>query len=303
MNVKTIITHDNCADGIASALILKLAWPDAEVFHATYGKPLPSPSDGMVFVDFSPPPDAAQGYVDAGAWCLDHHVGAKDVVALFSERGRYASTPGVSGAYLAAVFVWGRELSMTVAELETFAKLIGIRDTWQKDNPDWEWACEVSAGLHFVGFDAAINMARHRTGSFIGRVAELGAFVRSDRTRLVDKAAANAHLVVLASGTKLAVFDGYTLSSDAAEHPKLRDCDLVAGHVSAGLPDGRISMRFSCRSRRGYDVLALAKRNGGGGHHAAAGFEVSGRMPIHPFEVFVRVVESHEELLFEEVAS
>lgn len=299
--VKHIITHDNCADGIASAVILKLAWPEAEVTHAQYGGVLPEPADGMVFVDFSPPPTEAEKYVKAVAWCLDHHEGAKDVVALFGERGVYADKPGVSGASLALSFalnfVCGSRAVGTPAFCD-FAMLVGIRDTWQKANYHFPRASHVSGALHFLGFEESLSIVS--SPHFLSRLEELGRHVEADRKRHVDRAVSHASRFKTDAGTRVAIFDGYSLSSDAAEHPALAEVDMVVGSVSDGDDKGGTIFRYSCRSRLGYDVMSLAKRYGGGGHKHAAGFSIVPAEWVglrHPWDEFSFAIERHEEKL------
>lgn len=134
--VKTIIVHDNCSDGLMSAILLKDAYGQVglqpELKFIQYGtedyKKL-EPGPDMMFCDFSPsiktvkqvqdgvesfPVDEAdkpllQRWVDAGTLILDHHKGAKEVVAAFGDNGIFGDAetmPGVSGAWLAFREVW-----------------------------------------------------------------------------------------------------------------------------------------------------------------------------------------------------
>jgi hypothetical protein len=131
--VKTIIVHDNCSDGLMSAILLKDAYSqiglEPELKFVQYGtedyKKL-EPGPNMMFCDFSPniktvkQPDGSflvdesdrprlQAWVDAGTLILDHHKGAKDVVAGFGDNGVFGdevTMPGVSGAWLAFREVW-----------------------------------------------------------------------------------------------------------------------------------------------------------------------------------------------------
>jgi hypothetical protein len=304
VDIQTIIAHDNCADGIASACILKLGWPEAEIVPAVYETSLPSPAPGIVFVDFSPPKQMAKAYVEAGAYCLDHHEGAEEVVKMFGERGRFSSRPGVSGAILAHEFVIekgprsssaGKIISPSVAEL---ARLVGIRDTWQNQDPFlFLRASRVTAGLLFLGFNHAWHTVAdyfYREGlALVGAVEGMGEIALDERQRQVDKAVSHAYqFESLVEGTKVAVFDGYSLSSDAAEHPALADRDLVVGCVSH-IEDGKVALRFSMRTRKNFDVLGLARMFEGGGHAKAAGMSVRHHAG-HPWECFRAAVDLFE---------
>ncbi len=127
--VKTIITHDNCGDGLMSAILLKDAYsqvgltPDIKFVQygtETYRRLEPGPN--QLFCDFSPfipdievagqkvpDPEKLKPWVDSGALILDHHKGAKLAVKGFGENGIFAdetAEPGVAGAVLAFKYVW-----------------------------------------------------------------------------------------------------------------------------------------------------------------------------------------------------
>ena len=112
MTISTICVHGpTCPDGRASAIILHDAFPAAKVVFLTHDTQeyleLPAEPD-QVWCDIVPPHARASEFVAAGAWVLDHHKGAKDIVAMFGERGVFADEkerPGVSGAMLAWEFV------------------------------------------------------------------------------------------------------------------------------------------------------------------------------------------------------
>jgi len=86
--VKRIITHRDCADGTAAAMIAADAIPGAEVVAVAYGPERdalePGPAD--LFVDMTPPPAKVDVFVAAGAIVLDHHSGARELCAA-SSRG------------------------------------------------------------------------------------------------------------------------------------------------------------------------------------------------------------------------
>jgi len=168
-NVKTIITHDSCPDGRASALILHDALPDAEIVFVQYQTPAHKalePKSGMLFCDFTPyverdkdgvfTPDGARtlkAWVDAGTIVLDHHKGAHDIVAAFGRNGVFADEvkePGKSGATLAYIEVWS---------------MIELRRGATKKDPD-KGVGEKLMAISGQGGDG-IFLARHdRVGQF-----------------------------------------------------------------------------------------------------------------------------------------
>lgn len=177
-DVTDIVCHDNCSDGTMSAILLQDALPAARIHFCGYGLAHErlEARPNMLFCDFHPHESTYRRFVDAGAIILDHHKSAANIIEAFGSRGVFADEsrePGVSGAVLAYRHVWlplkeERWASYGVssgvlaeirvhlreaerARAESYARLIGIRDTWQKHDPDWLRACELSECLRFFG--------------------------------------------------------------------------------------------------------------------------------------------------------
>ena len=302
-DIRTILVHGYpdgaCADGLASSLILRDAFPDAEVRFLVHGTPeyvALAASPGMLFADITPPEVRVSEFVEAGAIVLDHHKSARHVVEAFGERGVYASAEtqiGVSGALLAhQVWTqlrrehdpnwsegWGAELEEFVFY---FASLIGIRDTWQRDSPLWQKACELSATLLFYPPEdwlsiQALSENRHRIEE---RVDAVGAELIRKRDADARKLADAAYRFVTPAGTRVAVVSSCRVS-DAADL-LAETSDLVVGFAFQGASprsgaksDAEVSslpvMRLSFRSRGKFDCSEIARMLGGGGHAGAAG--------------------------------
>jgi hypothetical protein len=84
--VKVIVTHDNCTDGLAAAILLHDVLPDAEIIFAQHGTEAYAKLEvrpNMLFVDIVPPKERYEEFLKAGAIVLDHHKGVKDVVEKF----------------------------------------------------------------------------------------------------------------------------------------------------------------------------------------------------------------------------
>ena len=309
--VKTIICHDNCSDGLMSALLLHDALPDAEVRFLQYGsEPYKTlePSPGMLFADFSPFVPSEE--VDVGGirrrvynqeildkWSksdiivLDHHDGAKEVVAAFGDRGIFADAhtePGVSGALLAFTHVWDPIMKVNHdAEYQnereramTFAKAVGVRDTWQRHHSGWEAACELNSVLAFYPKEDWMAMKHPFTAGLQGVWEErlkLGAFLWAKHNNTGAKVAEKALRWTSDSGVRAAIFPGIRMTSDVAEYLD-KEVDLIMGfdYEVEKLQDGGVNLKiiFSTRSHTGFDCAAFAKGYGGGGHKAAAGFSI-----------------------------
>ncbi len=313
-DVTDIITHANCSDGKASALILRDVLPSATIHFMQYDtaehKALEA-KPGMLFCDFSPyykpltsldyeyldsqPRDRFREFIDAGTIVLDHHRSQKHVVEMFGENGVYADEkehPGVSGAVLAYREVWlplsrGEDLGGAYAahvverRVEAMARLIGIRDTWQNKHEDWRKALTLAEVLFFFPFSSwptgfFRDGARAREESYIlDERMRVGEILLERQAERVDNAIANGLWLKSKQGTRVIMFDGVTETSDAAE--KLgNQFNLIVGFKYTVDEGQNPQLRFSVRSHTGYDCSRLAKYYDGGGHTAAAGFSLLG---------------------------
>jgi hypothetical protein len=156
--VRRIITHDNCHDGIASALILTQALPGAEVLFVQYGTRLHQEMEaraGDLFCDFTPHPSRVEDFLKVRAMVFDHHGGpSKAVTERFAAEGLgvFADEKvdlGVSGATLAYQEVYTKLHPEGEPVLDRLGALIGVRDTWQTKDPRWQAACALSAAIMF----------------------------------------------------------------------------------------------------------------------------------------------------------
>ena len=302
--IKTIIVHDKCPDGIASALILQNVLPKAKVIFCQYNTPeheTLAAEPGMIFADFSPSPNRVQDFVAAGAIVLDHHKTAKDIVLAFGKNGVFgdeARDTGVSGAVLAYREVWEYmyqdwESDPNFAEwVEHFAEIAGIRDTWQKKSPAWPTACVQSSALFFVPQEEWLRIGLYGVWQDWGWYEWAGKISYNKHLTHIERVVREGFRYTTIKGTKLLMFQGTKLSSDAAEAPGAEGVDIICG-FDVFFEAGQVKYVYSCRSRNGFDVSALAKANGGGGHRAAAGFSIQSPC-ADPYGRFVTTVEAFE---------
>lgn len=288
--VTKLVTHDNCADGLASAMIVRDALPHVEVVFAQYNTPsldlLPA-TPGLLFCDIAPPRARAGEFVEAGALVLDHHAHARDIVELFGERGVFAdeaALPGVSGAALAYEHVWeatrGREPGLR--KVEDFARLVGIRDTWQKDSPDWDHANDLHAAL--MGLPQAYWLrpdGRGISNAMSADSFELGKLGRAKRAATVAEICGTGSLgLVDPAGREWLVFpDRASYTSDVGEAGRLFGIPVTCGWFQT-VAYGQLRTVLSLRSDGTLDVGALCKRFGGGGHTRAAGCTLDESHPL-----------------------
>lgn len=273
-NTRVIVTHENCADGIASALILKRAFPNARVEFVNYNtrKHAELPAEpGMLFCDVTPPRERIQEFIDAGAVVLDHHVGQKDIVDAFGDLGLYSDDPGVSGAVMAWGVCDAGGFANTSSSVQEFANLAGIYDTWRRQNPKWDAAVQQAESLLFFGYEYMSTLPHT---IWLDATQSTGKVLVHNRNERVIRCLDQAEYSSI-RGVKVCVFQGPSADANIAAD-KLRsyyqnDVDIVAAFTCLAGPEGRRYV-VSLRSVRDISVLPIAKANGGGGHEKAAGF-------------------------------
>ncbi len=314
-NATSIITHDSCADGTVSAILLKDAFrmlgksgvPITFLQYGTDAYKNLKAVEGMLFCDFTPPADRAQEFVDAGAIVLDHHKKAEALVKSFGENGIFAdevTEPGVSGAVMAYEHVW-KPLAITTDDNITglfanpFARLAGIRDTWQRQSPLWEDACHQATVLHFIPNEQWLSMSLREIGLSWLEYAKIGKLLWDKQIASTKRAVEGGYRFTSAKGTKVITFDNVKATSDAAELLG-SEVDLVVGFamfVEPGQPKPKLI--FSTRSHANFDCGAFCKSLGGGGHTRAAGFNIevvveSGGWTPNPYSALMTILETYE---------
>lgn len=324
--VTTIVTHEGCPDGVASALLAVDALPNVRVVFVDYDTPAHRalvPSRGMMFVDMTPFAEKKGGaltraglenvlrFVDAGVWCLDHHPKQADIIAMFGARGIYAdpdTRPGVSGATLAFEHVWAPLRAFLyddrTDDLREMARVAGIRDTWQRDHLLFEAASEQAAALCFWPWPRLVDAMKQgdlASGSatdplhvgvgaaVLAKQRDRSAALVAGAYRFVATAGARTLRVVAFAGEKHDV-------SEAADHVG-DSADLVLAWVYFCEGDRkRKRITVHCRSRGAFDCGDFARALGGGGHAAASGFTIdvdAGSPDGSPYQHLVRLVQHH----------
>ena len=191
------------------------------------------------------------------------------------------NTKGESGAALAFREVyeplWTVEHGQEITACENIAELAAIRDTWQRDSPVWNVACELSEALRFVPLDDALAMGVVR---FMRLAEELGPMLRRKAVLAAQEAARGAVRWTIA-GRRIAVLSSSKVVSDAAD-VLAAEVDLVVAFDYVQEP-GRVRLKVSLRSRGAVNCTALAKAHGGGGHESGrtAGFHLPVDTDMH----------------------
>jgi len=303
-SVQTIYVHKNCPDGTVSAMLLKQALNLPVVFlqYGTDEYTNLQAVPGMLFCDTTPPHARAQEFVDAGAIVLDHHKGAQAIVAMFGDRGVFAdekAEPGVCGAVLAYREVWVPLLGSD-GGVKDFAKLAGVRDTWQTKDPRWDEACAQASWVMFFGEDECLKAPIFGDPDRWEFRSSVGGMLFAEHMRKITKAVDGSFRTSI-HGLRVAILQGASNSSDAAELiGDDSEVDVLVGfsYYDEG-EEGReqwsqefskgLKLICSCRTRTAFDVSKLAKFYGGGGHTKAAGFT----LPVEEghYNPYLRILE------------
>ncbi|MFA5054038.1 MAG: DHHA1 domain-containing protein [Parcubacteria group bacterium] len=308
LEARTFVVHEHCADGMASAMLLRAINQKAEVVFCQYGtaqhRELPV-GPGMVFADFSPPKDRVPEFVEAGAVVLDHHHTQREVIEAFGEDGVYSDEPGVSGATLVYNHLWlplVRSGGMTNVVLKdpfaaSFATLAGIYDTWQIKDSRWESACVQKEVLTFFSPEELLSPPFTDIIERWPQYLWVGQVLLQKNLRQAAKAARTSYRFTTAKGTRVAVTYLAGYKADAIAECLGAQADLVVGAFYVYDPehDAYPKLVLSCRSKTDYDVSALCRAYGGGGHTKAAGMTLQvERSDVNPYQFTENVINEYE---------
>lgn len=298
--ITRIISHRSCADGFASALILRACYPDARVEfiqHETPSQRELDPSDGCaIFCDITPHESNAQAFADAGHYCLDHHKTQKHIVEMFGDRGVFAEEgERTSGAGLAfKVFEQRMPLYERKEELRDFTELACIYDTWVRDSPRWKEASEQAGYLHFLGQERA--MARKSIA--LTKEEKMFARVLSERHLENAKKAYEERILPIGNFGVFADDEEGRLINEVADHAREVGSNYTAIIGFQTKPQDEITLRYKFSVRRvdpTYDCSKATRFFGGGGHSGAGGFSSETDYDLSGFDFVARYYEGFYE--------
>lgn len=271
MNETLVIYHGGCADGFTAAWVFKTLRPELQaVFHpGRYGEPPPDVRGKHVYVfDFSyPRATLVRMHAEAASLLvLDHHKTAQaDLEGLpFCVFDMERSGAGLAWDHLSA----GPE----PAKRSWLVDLVEDRDLWRfrfGDQTRQVGAYMATLPMTFEAWDQLAGDGPEAAGAS-------GASIQAYIDSYGEKACEHALFREL-GGFMVPVINIFY--ENASDHLS-RLCQLHPAHPFAASfflrKDGR--WQFSLRSIGEFDVSAVARLFGGGGHKNAAGFEV-GTLP------------------------
>jgi len=283
LNVKKLVTHANCPDGMASAMIIRDVLMELPVEFMNYNTDAhinQTIEPGIMFCDFSPHKDNVEELSKLDTIVLDHHKYAKDIVDEFGELGFFGdekTEPGVCGAVLAYEHVWKplKQLARSdEAKVAEFARLAGIRDTFVKDSPDFIKACKQAEVLGFFDWKYWSQRRPCYLTSTEWGVAEMLWDKKQSKCKSLAEDAMRFALSGKQNNLTGAILQAGKDTSDVAEILRAEEgVSLVIGFTYTTIDD-ELCMLCSCRSDDKIDVGTFAKFLGGGGHSKAAGFKL-----------------------------
>ncbi|EKU98153.1 putative DHD superfamily phosphohydrolase [Leptolyngbya sp. PCC 7375] len=289
--MKTLIIYHqvkpgvDCSDGIASAWVAAKKYPDYELRGCVYNAELPvipEDCDRVVIVDFSFNAKILEQWREqvSEVIVIDHHKTAMNDLAGLSNKVIQHFDMNECGATLA----W--RTFFPEKPVPVFLDYVRDRDLWNHELPRTrevhEAISQMRYGLKLVEERAAIFTLFNALSKLSGNeVTALGVAVAGPKIKAKDEkvaAIANRWTMHDVAGHNVPVV---FLNPDGSEDRLVSDVcsklytDLCPDNdfVACFTADKCWSLRSDKRKPEGgFDVGALAKSMGGGGHHNAAGF-------------------------------
>ncbi len=260
-----VLYHKDCLDGIAAAWAAWKYFGDKAGYIAVqYGEMFPAIEPSLeteiYIVDFSYP---RQTLLDIKPQfkkiqIIDHHKTAKDELQGLDFAIFDMSKSG-------AVLTWEHFFpNILVPELLLYVQ---DRDLWAWTLP---YSRKISAALQ--SYPKSIREFNELVNTDFSILAAMGTNLLRNTQQIVDSLAQKAEINYDYFGTKVPILNSSTLQSELGEkllqlHPT---CPFAAVYFYTDLK----TRVWSLRSRQDdFDVSALAKSKGGGGHPGAAGFK------------------------------
>lgn len=261
-----VLYHANCNDGFAAAWVVWRKYGEsASYIPCQYNEAPPDVACGseVIIVDFSFKRDVLLKWENSGIklLVLDHHKTAQEQLlglkfALFDQ------------SRCGAVLTW--EHFFHGSPVPLLLKYVQDRDLWHNALPHTE---EVYAAMRSLPHDFAVweNVYRMSEEEFLRSMIDIGTPVLERRRVAIEELATEAMWGEIA-GYRIPIAHAEKYWSDVAHrllelYPDAPFSACWRDDIKAGV------QRWEVRSRGDFDVSAIAREKGGGGHSGAAGFE------------------------------
>ena len=253
-----VLYHKNCYDGFGAAWAIWHSPHNVEDFISVeYGAPPPPLEDEVIYiVDFSYPRKILDDMRSKNrkVFVIDHHKTAKDELAGLQQCVFDMSKSG-------AVLTWEHFSRSPVPKLLLY---IQDRDLWKFELPNSKAinAYLRSQPFNFERFDELQHVPDFMVTSGESILAHVEKAVGEMCERSVWRVI-HGHYVPVVNAT--------AYYSEVGDELCRRNPDIPFSASYFDRADGK--RQWSLRSRSDFDVSAIAKAFGGGGHQQAAGFE------------------------------
>lgn len=258
-----ILYHANCQDGFAAAYCAWtiLGW-DAEYIPVQYQEPPPLIEDGdlIYIVDFSYPREML----------LDMRVIASEIVVLDHHKTAQENLLGLNFAFFdmkksGAMLAW--EHWHPHEYIPALIRYVQDRDLWKHE---LLYTHEIYVALREYPQDFLVwhELTRLEDSIFIEKLYGEGVPILAVHNKEIQEKATQFHWETIA-GYRVPVVEAYRYYSDIAnllckQHP---DAPFAA---CTRIQNGK--KKYDLRSLGNFDVSAVAKTMGGGGHKNASGY-------------------------------
>ncbi len=268
------VSHSFCDDGLASAWVIKQAFPKIETqfslpnVHEWRDLDIKA-GDLLYFTDFSPlPQHAIEFIINKGAdfAVYDHHLTAQEKLNSCPDKSSIEDKFHFDMAWCGAVVTWKK--LFPDKELPELLKYIDIADLWKWDtDPD---ADDICAYIRFKLRSNDIESFDILAKNFDKNVAkEKGKLLKEHCKQQIDRIL-NHKYILNFDGTEIAATNDSTFPSEL-------------GHLLSEVSPSKIGIAFYMLplenmvkvSVRGTGAKAFAERFGGGGHELASAFTIN----------------------------
>lgn len=294
-NIKTVLYHGSCPDGIISREILKKVFGTSVRYVPYYFDEFKEgeiPSFSL-FVDCSPKSHQVEQCLRQGCLIAEHHDSFIDSFHKFDEIYQWSMIFGKneyqeSGVTLALTIAGIVDPTWHDERVHDLEHLISMSDTWKKDDPQFDLARMYAGYISFFSNDFCEDIC-----TLTEKEATIRAFGKVQER--VQRNYAKGAILFDVDHLKVAMINGLNMSNAAEMLRSEKNIDLICGfQVQYDDRQQKNITIYSMRSKEdGFDVSAFAKANNGGGHKAAAGFTVAYEMGNDPIDLFRRMVDSY----------
>ena len=279
-NIDTVYYHGSCPDGIIAREVLKLSNKPLKFFPYYFDEFANIPSNAL-FIDCSPKSYQTELALQNGCLIAEHHTSFDyDYWHPFHNQILFGENSNAeSGAELALWLLGVYDPSYHNERVIELVRHIAISDTWKKDDPDFAYARMIAGYVGFFGNDFSQDLETLLTerGNLIREFGKVQDRQQERYAATAIRTAIDDHKVAFINETNI---------SNASELLRNEGNDVIVGFKI--IFDPKINENiiiYSLRSNERFDCSVFCKKNGGGGHKAAAGFSVhyNGEDPIEEF--------------------